>query len=420
MGCTCSASGSAHDLPTVGVTLKLLRAIQDAIGKRDKEKEWTTRDVVRKLIIPWTRWSHMSLVELLRKKHAVKAHKKLKVTAGDVVGGGDGDTTAGKPVADYYLIHAWNANFHELCDAVEKWLATHTDKKNYYLDKRTTTFWVDFACYNQWYHRSSSAQHAVPVAAFKNLIVSSIPNAVVVMSPWDEPLCCTRAWCLWELFCALKAQEGSRKYERHQVSVAMSDKEMTHMKLACRSHPDELLDWNATIRVAIAKASRKRDKAAIEAAMVAAQLESVHEREAEAARQEKQRRALLGEIDEEKPGEPAAAAGGKHEKRPIRAKPSAPPTKPEEPQKRPPEHAEAARAEKERRRAERVQAAWGGLSAGGAAADPHDVLMYREGLDGANERLSAFLAATVARDYEEYSHQTLGRYEICWTKKVVA
>jgi hypothetical protein len=65
----------------------------------------------------------------------------------------------------------------------------------------------------------------------------------------------------------------------------MSDKEINHMKLACRSHPDELLDWNATIRVGIAKASRKRDKAAIEAALVAAQLESVQEREAEAARQ---------------------------------------------------------------------------------------------------------------------------------------
>jgi len=281
MGCACAAPGTSHDLPTVGVTLQLLRAIQDAIGKRDKEKEWTTRDVVKKLIIPWTRWTKLSLVDLLLKNHTEKPHKQLKVTAGDVVGGGEEK----KATADYFLIHAWDANFHQLCDAVDKWVSTHTDKKNYYLDKRTCTFWIDFCVYNQWHHRSSSANHAVPVAAFKDLIMTSVPNAVVVMSPWDEPLCCTRAWCLWELFCAIKAQEGTRKYEKHQVSVAMSDKEINHMKLACRSHPDELLDWNATIRVGIAKASRKRDKAAIEAALVAAQLESVQEREAEAARQ---------------------------------------------------------------------------------------------------------------------------------------
>ena len=60
------------------------------------------------------------------------------------------------------------------------------------------------------------------------------------------------------------------------------------------------------------------------------------------------------------------------------------------------------------------------MTAGGAAADPREVLMYQPGLDGVNERLSAFLVDTVARDYTEYSHQTLGRYEINWAKKEVS
>jgi len=471
------------------VTLQLLRAIQDAIGKRDKEKEWTTRDVVKKLIIPWTRWTKLSLVDLLLKKHAEKPHNKLKVTAGDVVGGGEEK----KATADYFLIHAWDANFHQLCDAVDKWVSTHTDKKNYYLDKRTCTFWVDFCVYNQWHHRASSANHAVPVAAFKDLIMTSVPNAVIVMSPWDEPLCCTRAWCLWELFCAIKAQEGTRKYEKHQVSVAMSDKEINHMKLACRSHPDELLDWNATIRVGIAKASRKRDKAAIEAALVAAQLESIQEREAEAARQVNSPPthqpahsfvsyflnfpslpccALRGGRRKSSGGRCWGRSTRRSRRRATGRRPAANVPRPRSCRSAPSRGAGRPRCWRSRRRSRSVPrstetrsgrkkngggrsvskvtsqaptlyrplsrplaqlfynshppfstinpAAWGELTAGGAAADPREVLMYQPGLDGVNERLSAFLVDTVARDYTEYSHQTLGRYEINWAKKEVS
>lgn len=405
----CCGEPEFPELPIVGVNIKLLRAIQAVIAKRDKRKEWRTVDVVRRLILKWTRWTKLSLAEHLRRKCTFLPHETLKVVYDDVVAQED------QP-AHYYLCHAWTNNFHEMVDAVDRWIERNTDDKNFFLEKQTTYFWIDFCVFNQW------SKIPPDYDAYRQLIGHIIKKTVVVMSPWGQPLACTRLWCLWEMYCTLSSSKSAK------LSVALSPPQVALMKRDCRSHPDAEMQLDATIRVQIGKTSKKRDKKGLEEAFLRAQKECCDRRAAEERKDEEGGGSFSAFLSAEKqkrtPKNNGAMASlvpignGKvvvatHNQQPI-LKPSnsknVPPTttasnnKSGKQTKIPP--------------VEKKALGWG-KDFGESKVDPKDALLYQEGFDGINERLNEFLRRNVPRDYAEYSCQTIGRYEICWTNKKI-
>ncbi len=409
----CYGEPELPGLPVVGVSIKLLRAIQDVVLKRDQYKEWRTIDVVH-LVWKWTRGTKLSLAEHLRRRHIFLPHKELKVVYDDVVGQDD------QP-AQYYLCHAWNNNFHELVDAVERWIERNTDDKNFYLDKATTMFWIDFCVVNQW------SKLPPDYDAYRQLIGHTIKKTVVVMSPWGQPLVCTRSWCLWEMYCTLSSSNKAK------LSVALSQREVALMKSACRSHPDAEMQLDATIKVQIGKASRKRDKVGLELAFLRAQKECCDRRAAEERKEEEGEGNFTAFLSAEKqkrtPQKPGTAAvagsagkvvaagassanktippgtknlGSKH--KPTSGSGTSTTATPSSGTKKP--------------TVEKNALGWG-KDFGATKIDPKDALLYQEGFDGINERLNEFIRRNVPRDYEVYSRQTIGRYEISWASKKV-
>ena len=258
------------DLPIVGVNLKVLRRIQQLVVYRDKNKEWSTAKVVRQIIRPWTRWTKLSLAEHIRRKHTFDPHPQLNLVYDE------GFTQEDKP-AGYFICHCWQNNYHEMVDALERWLAVHSDKKGYQLDRDDTYFWIDFCVYNQW------IKQPPPYQIFRNLLGKKIHDTVVVMAPWDKPLVCHRIWCLWEMYCTLLSTHGT-------LCAALSNKESQHMKFACRANPGLQLHLDATINVQLGKASMKRDRIEILDAFLKAQQDCCDARAAaELKRQEAKR-----------------------------------------------------------------------------------------------------------------------------------
>ena len=61
-------------------------------------------------------------------------------------------------------------------------------------------FWFDLYINNQ--HGTESVPQEWWSTTFKQSI-KSIGSVLLVMSPWNNPTPLTRAWCLWEIMCAL-------------------------------------------------------------------------------------------------------------------------------------------------------------------------------------------------------------------------
>lgn len=90
--------------------------------------------------------------------------------------------------ATAFVSHAWQYTFDLPLDVMQ----THSKSDpNAY-------FWYDVFINNQ--HVLADTDLG---AAFQDSI-TEIGTVLLVMSPWNNPIPLTRAWCLWEIFCSIK------------------------------------------------------------------------------------------------------------------------------------------------------------------------------------------------------------------------
>jgi len=92
-------------------------------------------------------------------------------------------------VATVFISHAWKYSFREVVKVL----------RYYFRDEPGTFIWFDLFSNNQ----HEAVTH--PFLWWQNTFMEAIRKmgrVVQILSPWDKPIPFTRAWCLWEIYCA--------------------------------------------------------------------------------------------------------------------------------------------------------------------------------------------------------------------------
>ena len=95
----------------------------------------------------------------------------------------------GVGTATIFISHAWLYNFLDLFDALMK----------YFAESPNTMLWLDVFTINQ--HIQTNHDFSWWSTTFKDAI-RNFGCVVMVISPWENPLPFTRAWCLFEIYSA--------------------------------------------------------------------------------------------------------------------------------------------------------------------------------------------------------------------------
>ena len=182
-----------------GVTIALFRAIaMEALERNPDKTYWDMGHVMAELIgsqeilnpdcrfgivdkdATLTFSADSSLIDMLKSAHQEIPHPKLGVIYRQVVGA----------KANAFLCYAYGNNFIELVEGLESFLE---DEKR---DPMTTYFWFDMFVHNQW-HVLDHEFHWW-ATTFVTAVESS-GETVMFLSPWEEPACLKRAWCVFEI-----------------------------------------------------------------------------------------------------------------------------------------------------------------------------------------------------------------------------
>ena len=82
--------------------------------------------------------------------------------------------------------------------------------------------------------------------------ISSIKNVIVVMTPWADPLPCKRAWCVYEMYCAIST--------RSNLSILIPREEKDSFRSAISDNFWSLIRLLQVIDVAASHASIEEDE----------------------------------------------------------------------------------------------------------------------------------------------------------------
>ena len=107
--------------------------------------------------------------------------------------------------ANVFISHAWKYNFLGVVDAINQHFKDETD----------VTIWFDVFSVNQHATDTYGDNTDWWAESFKNA-VKEIGRVVVILHPWENPIPFTRAWCLWEIYCAISLLEEDK------LQIAMS------------------------------------------------------------------------------------------------------------------------------------------------------------------------------------------------------
>jgi tetratricopeptide (TPR) repeat protein len=211
------------NVPNDGVPPSYLRHIVDSNGGEAAFEGMTTSDVKRCIIAPQTEATQLSLCAQMRQQGVMCAQP-----------------------ATWFVSHPWQIEFLDLVRALEVFFA----------DKPNAVIWIDLI---------STSQHAtqdLPPEWWQQTFVSAIGqigHMVMVMTPWDNPICLTRAWCLYELY-ACRSCHGS-------FAVAFPPSERAQFLSKIAESGDAYFHMLSNVNTAQSKCSRESDKQRIFAAV---------------------------------------------------------------------------------------------------------------------------------------------------------
>lgn len=93
-------------------------------------------------------------------------------------------------LAEVFISHSWSCEFLSVLGALEDHFESNPD----------IFIWFDLFSNNQ--HEASTHPHDWWQTVFKSAI-KEIGFTVMVLSPWDNPIPYTRAWCIYEAYCTI-------------------------------------------------------------------------------------------------------------------------------------------------------------------------------------------------------------------------
>jgi hypothetical protein len=153
------------DFPIDGLLFPSLRQFIDANGGEAAFEGLTTDDVKDRFIVPQTLASKLSLCAQMKR-------------AGD----------ARVQPATWFVSHAWRYKFLDLVKALEAFFADKGGVIVIWLDLFSTSQHSTFSKPPEWWQQTFISA------------IGRMGQMVMVMTPWDNPICLTRAWCLIELY----------------------------------------------------------------------------------------------------------------------------------------------------------------------------------------------------------------------------
>lgn len=168
-----NAPAETLPFPKHGVKLWYFQEIiRNVCGGEDNLQDLTTTDVCNKFIMPYTSATKSSLCDLLAVQHPEAVGK-----------------------ADVFISHAWKFKFLDVVNALENHFQ-HGYNPDIVL----------------WFDLFSNNQHIGPTLTFDwwcgtfKTAISDLQHVVMVLAPWQDPIPLTRAWCLFELYCAAETK----------------------------------------------------------------------------------------------------------------------------------------------------------------------------------------------------------------------
>ena len=177
----------------------------------------TTADALRAFVLPETATTKLSFCEQLR------------------------FTDARVRDATVFISHAWRFSFVEFFKALKK-----------HFQNSDAVLWIDIFSNNQ--HEASDHEFEWWSTTFKDAI-DHFGNVVMVLSPWENPIPFTRAWCLFEIF---SATVTNAKFD-----VAMTQEQETKFAQALLEDHQPYFELLAKIDLRDSDAAYEEDKCQI-------------------------------------------------------------------------------------------------------------------------------------------------------------
>lgn len=162
-----------------GVSMKTFQDFIDFCGDECEIQHLTTTDINVKFLIPLTSQSKISYCEHLQ-----------RIGSSEVAS------------ATVFISHAWKYKFLDVFKAL----------KRHFADSPNEIIWFDLFSNNQ--HVASSLPFDWWTTVFRSAI-AKFSRTVMILSPWNDPVPLTRAWCLYELFCTIDTKS--------RFEIAMTD-----------------------------------------------------------------------------------------------------------------------------------------------------------------------------------------------------
>ncbi|KAI8810434.1 hypothetical protein BJ742DRAFT_754643, partial [Cladochytrium replicatum] len=154
------------------------------------------------------------------------------------------------PKSSWFISHAWQYNFLELCDAIITWFEEN------HPDPDSVVIWLDLF---------TNSQHDTQVRPFEWWsetfvnAVRGIGKVLLVMNPWKSPVPFTRAWCIYEVYSCIITQS--------EFHVALTRKERGKFLVQLQNDANSIYEMFRNIRSEFRTARGEQDKIKIHEAV---------------------------------------------------------------------------------------------------------------------------------------------------------
>ncbi|EGD81117.1 mbre TPR repeat protein [Salpingoeca rosetta] len=231
---TTTTTTAAAPICTDGVSTSAIKRFMSQIKDYhpDNYKEVTTYDACVKPVIHRTKEWKCSYIDLLRR------------TKPEEVG-----------PATVFVSHAWQ---YKIFDVLTTMLEYAMEEEKRHKDddgtKKETFFWFDLFCNNQHKESLLGLTPEQIGAPFKNAI-ASIGKVLLVLTPWNNPIPLTRAWCLWEIFCAI-----SQSSDDVGLEIRLPQRQRMKLREALLKTHKAITNMLVEVQAEKAKAYKEADK----------------------------------------------------------------------------------------------------------------------------------------------------------------
>ena len=190
--------------PQEGISITAVNKFIELCGGKSLLQGMTTTEVNNEALMPLTFAYKTSYCGLLDRQKAEQHEIYNKNLTMDMISTcEEKESKENKPCA--FISHAWKYQFLDVMDAIKD----HFNCDNEMTDLSLPSDSVDESQVIIWLDLFTNNQHLAPDLDFHwwsttfKTAIQNIGRTVMVLSPWENPVPFTRAWCLFEIFCTV-------------------------------------------------------------------------------------------------------------------------------------------------------------------------------------------------------------------------